>query len=154
MTEDVELEVFKAVPFGSDGTDGDSAFSLNEAEVVDATTECTFEHLLEVWARKVAAIDHEGVLNVDGTVSFKDDDGETWTMGGEELIEWIGEEDQNGDLPVGFWLLTEEALRTVRLLDLVDAYGDRDGYVIIRAQKTIANHLASSVVGDRSPLDG
>lgn len=146
----MELEIYKALAFGKDGLAGDGGNAPSRKLLLDATTELSFGELLELWARTVAAVDMGGERNVDGTVSFKDDDGEIWTMGGAELIEYVG--DELGENPVGFWLLTEEKAEIVFMLDEVECWGDSVGYVLIHAQKVLANKLASKVVGDRSPL--
>ena len=147
------LTLYKAVAFGEDGLAGDSGVFPVRAQMPDATTDSTFEELLELWARLVALTDHEAILNFDGTVTLSEG-GPAMTLGREALVDHICDENWGHERPVGFWLLREEDVEKVMLLELVEAYGDRDGYVLIRAMKTIAARLAKGVVGDASVLDG
>jgi len=151
----MDTRLYKAMAFGEDGLTGDSGSSPSRDLLVDATEDSTFEELLELWARRVAEVDLGGTLNMDGTVTLQDDDGEDWVLGGEELVEHVCDEDVGlAQRPVGFWLLTDEAVETVFLLESVEAYGDTEAYVLLRAMKTIANRLASKTVGDVSAIEG
>ena len=148
-----ELEKMWAMPFGEDGLYGDGGHCPNRAYLIEATTESAFEGLLDAWYRRAVEIDLEGEPAGPDAWSFAEDGGRFVLKKGDKDLEGLIRENVD-ELPLGFWILTDEAVEKVFLVDLVEAHGDSDGYVLIRAMKTIADHLACRKVGDTSALEG
>lgn len=140
-----------AIGYGEDGFAGDSASCPSEDWTLDATEESTYEELLGAWMEK-ACLEVGGVKQPDGSWTFKDTDGADWNMAGDELVEYLKEQADEGFFsdgwPVGFWILTEKDLETAFVPGEVECYNDSQTYTTIRCMKMLCAHLAVKQVGE------
>jgi hypothetical protein len=108
----------KAVAYGSDGLAGDSAFYPSEQGAIPASKDSTFDQLLDRW--------------------------KAWKMEDEGLEE---EDMLDEEMPVGFWLLTEDDLEKALIPTEIECWNDGQTYTVNRAVKTLCAGMAKDTVG-------